>query len=218
MKRSKGWTVLSVVLVVLVGVLVPLSVVAVWTKAELLDTDRYVASVAPLATDPKVQEQVIARVSEAVSKSVDMQKLRADEPPVPALVGPITAQVDQLIERVVRRSGRVRSVRDAVEGRQPVRAHPDLLAAARRRDERPRGGPAHLGPDADGRAGAYQTGEPRDCTVRQCADQQGCEPVRAVRRRNHWSGPRCGGLVGAVRSRAGDRHTRVRSRLGSRRA
>ena len=100
--KSKGWTVLSIVLVVLVGILVPLSVVAVWTKAELLDTDRYVASVAPLATDPKVQEKVIAVVSDAVSQSVDVQSFVRANLPFPALVGPISAQVDQLIERVVR--------------------------------------------------------------------------------------------------------------------
>jgi hypothetical protein len=101
-KGSRGWTVLSVVLVVLAGILAPLCVVSVWTKAELLNTDRYVASVAPLATDPKVQDQVVARVSAAVSESVDVTSFVRANLPFPALVGPISAQVDQLIERVVR--------------------------------------------------------------------------------------------------------------------
>ena len=103
MKRSKGRTALSVVLVVLVGVLAPLTVIAVWTKAELLDTNRYVASVAPLATDPEVQEQVIARLSDAISQSVDIKSFVSANLPFPALAGPIFAQIDQLIERVVTR-------------------------------------------------------------------------------------------------------------------
>lgn len=61
------------VLGVLACVLLPLSLVAGWTKAIVSDTDTYVATVAPLADDPDIQQYVITRLTTAVQDRVDLQ-------------------------------------------------------------------------------------------------------------------------------------------------
>ncbi|MCS0599668.1 hypothetical protein NX794_00195 [Streptomyces sp. LP11] len=68
----------SAVLIVLTCVLVPLALLAVWVHDITLDTDRYVATVAPLATDPAVQDAAVRRITEAVSAR-DYGKVAAGE-------------------------------------------------------------------------------------------------------------------------------------------
>ena len=48
--RWRRWT--AGTLIVISCVLAPISVIAVWLRNELLSTDRYVANVTPLASDP----------------------------------------------------------------------------------------------------------------------------------------------------------------------
>ncbi|WP_194896383.1 hypothetical protein [Catenulispora pinisilvae] len=50
----------SALLLALAALLAPLAVASVWMADEIGDTDRYVATVAPLATDPAVQNAVKA--------------------------------------------------------------------------------------------------------------------------------------------------------------
>lgn len=66
---------LSVFLIVLACLLAPLSVVAVWARGEVTDTDRYVATVAPLASDPAIQAAVSKRVTEEVLTAIDVKSL-----------------------------------------------------------------------------------------------------------------------------------------------
>ena len=47
--RRRWRTVVAALLLVLACLLAPLSLVAVWTRNQLIDTDRYVATVTPLA-------------------------------------------------------------------------------------------------------------------------------------------------------------------------
>ena len=49
------------VLVVIVCVLAPVSMLAVWTRNTLLDTDQYVETVGPLAQEPAIQRAVSMR-------------------------------------------------------------------------------------------------------------------------------------------------------------
>ncbi|MER5886061.1 hypothetical protein ABT160_19755 [Streptomyces sp. NPDC001941] len=63
---------LSTVLVVLVALLTPLSAVAVWGDREIGDTDRFVATMAPLSSDPAVRNAVAERVTDEVLKNVDV--------------------------------------------------------------------------------------------------------------------------------------------------
>jgi hypothetical protein len=61
----------SVLLIVVACVLAPLSVVTVWIHDIALDTDRYVSTMAPLATNPAIQDAVVKRITQAVGVRVD---------------------------------------------------------------------------------------------------------------------------------------------------
>ncbi|MFC9702376.1 hypothetical protein ACFTWD_16900 [Streptomyces sp. NPDC056943] len=65
----------SAVLIVLGCVLLPLGIVASWTADIVGDTDRYVQTVKPLASDPDVQAAVATRVTNALMEHIDLQSL-----------------------------------------------------------------------------------------------------------------------------------------------
>lgn len=65
----------SVVLITVACLLAPISVVAVWANGEVSNTDRYVATVAPLASDPAIQQAVSDRVSDAILQRLDIPAL-----------------------------------------------------------------------------------------------------------------------------------------------
>ncbi|MFF9768569.1 hypothetical protein ACF1GT_18475 [Streptomyces sp. NPDC014636] len=71
----------AAVLIVLGCLLAPLAVVAAWAADEVGDTDRYVATVAPLASDPAVQNAVADRVTDALMTRIDLPALLADAAP-----------------------------------------------------------------------------------------------------------------------------------------
>lgn len=75
----------SVAVVTVAAVLALLSVVAVWADSIIGDTDRYVATVAPLARDPDVQNAVTHRVTDVVLDRID----------VPSLVGQLSSAAAQ---------------------------------------------------------------------------------------------------------------------------
>ncbi|MET7616201.1 hypothetical protein [Streptomyces sp. NPDC005408] len=61
----------STVLLVLVALLTPLSSIAVWADREIGDTDSYVPTMAPLASDPAVQNAVADRITDEAMKKFD---------------------------------------------------------------------------------------------------------------------------------------------------
>ncbi|MFJ4536833.1 hypothetical protein ACIP39_12835 [Streptomyces tibetensis] len=63
----------SSVLLLLALLLAPLAVVAAWVHDTVSATDRYVATVAPLASAPSVQNVVINRLTDRVVDNVDVQ-------------------------------------------------------------------------------------------------------------------------------------------------
>src|SRR5690242_5051625 len=65
----------SAFLLVLGCGLAALSVVAIWLKVTLLDTDRYVSTVAPLAAQPSVQNAVATKINTAIDQKLDVQGL-----------------------------------------------------------------------------------------------------------------------------------------------
>jgi hypothetical protein len=73
--RRWGRTVTAVVLIVISCVLAPLSVVSVWARGEVTDTDRYVDTVAPLAADPAVQQAITTNITNIVFQYIDVQGL-----------------------------------------------------------------------------------------------------------------------------------------------
>ncbi len=86
-RRISSW-----VLVVLACVLAVVSVLVVFARNQLLNTDAYVSTVAPLATNPAIQTQVATRVSEELIARTDLsQKVKGALPAKAGfLVTPIT--------------------------------------------------------------------------------------------------------------------------------
>ncbi|MEN3358506.1 MAG: hypothetical protein V7637_2488 [Mycobacteriales bacterium] len=73
--RRWGRTAVAAVLIMIACVFAPFSVVAVWARGEVGDTDRYVNTVAPLASDPAVQQAITADITDLVFRYVDVQGL-----------------------------------------------------------------------------------------------------------------------------------------------
>ncbi|MEE1795191.1 hypothetical protein PUR28_31200 [Streptomyces sp. BE308] len=67
---------LSAVLLLLLAVLVPLSALSAWVDLEIDDTDRYVAAVSPLASDPAVQDTVSDLITDEAMKQIDLGPLQ----------------------------------------------------------------------------------------------------------------------------------------------
>ena len=94
-KKRRGRTIASWVLVVLACLLAVLSVVVVYARNELLNTDTFVATVAPLAKDPAVQTAVATRVSDNLVARTDVEERIKNALPARAgfLANPITGAV-----------------------------------------------------------------------------------------------------------------------------
>jgi hypothetical protein len=73
--RQRWRTVVATLLIVVGCVLAPLSVVAVWARNQVTNTDRYVATVAPLARDPAIQQAITDQITTQVFTYIDVQGL-----------------------------------------------------------------------------------------------------------------------------------------------
>jgi hypothetical protein len=71
-KRHRVRRVITALLVILGCVLAPVSVVALWAKTTVLDTDNYVAAVAPLATNQDIREAVATRITDRIMSESDV--------------------------------------------------------------------------------------------------------------------------------------------------
>jgi hypothetical protein len=89
-KRITAW-----VLVVLACVLAVLSVVTVFARNQLLNTDTYVKTVAPLASNPAIQTQIAKQVSENLISRTDLEaRVKGALPPRAGFLAvPITSGV-----------------------------------------------------------------------------------------------------------------------------
>ncbi|MET7860650.1 hypothetical protein ABZS81_26250 [Streptomyces sp. NPDC005318] len=97
----------AVLLILVAAVLTPLSVVAAWARDDIGDTDRYVAMVKPLASDPDVQAAVSKRVTDAVMTHVDIHSLLqqvapADRPVVDKALGRLSGPINTGVSNFVR--------------------------------------------------------------------------------------------------------------------
>ncbi len=104
-------------LLLLALLLAPLAVVAAWVQDTVSDTDRYVETVAPLASEPPVQEVVINRLTDRVVANVDVKAVTdsltrvlqdAGAPPrvmagAESLEGPLRNAVRTVVDRTVTR-------------------------------------------------------------------------------------------------------------------
>lgn len=84
-------TVLAVVLIVAGCLLTPVAVTAAWARTHVTDTDRYVDTVAPLATDSDVRNAVADRVTEVILRNLPDRIASAAR-------GVVRDQVGQLVE------------------------------------------------------------------------------------------------------------------------
>jgi hypothetical protein len=114
--RKRRWRVFSsALLIVLSCLLALLSVVSVWANDQVTDTDRYVATVAPLASNPDVQNAITNRVTTVVLSEIDVKALvdqltsamsERGVPPrastlVNGLSGPITSGLTSVVSSTV---------------------------------------------------------------------------------------------------------------------
>jgi hypothetical protein len=90
------------VLVVLACLLALLSVVVVFARNQLLNTDTYVATVAPLASNPDIQAAVAKQVSSRLITKIDVEKRVKNALPPRAgfLATPIAAEVQSVTDQL----------------------------------------------------------------------------------------------------------------------
>ena len=69
---------LAAVLIVLGCLMAPMAVVSGWAKTTLTDTDTFVATYAPLARDPEVQNFVIDQAAAAINQNINIEQLTSD--------------------------------------------------------------------------------------------------------------------------------------------
>jgi hypothetical protein len=75
LKGSRWRAFFSALCIVIAAVLVPVSIVAAWARSELVDEEKFVATLAPLAHDPQVQDLIISEAMDAVDAKVDFTEL-----------------------------------------------------------------------------------------------------------------------------------------------
>lgn len=75
--RIGRWTA-AIVLIVLTAVLVLGAVPAMFLRSQVMDTERYLATVAPLAMDPAVQREIANKVTDQVVAAVDIEATTRD--------------------------------------------------------------------------------------------------------------------------------------------
>ncbi|HET6666033.1 MAG TPA: hypothetical protein VFG98_02005 [Intrasporangium sp.] len=114
--RPNPWRAAAAAVLLVLGViLVPVTAVSWWVRGTLTNTDRYVAAVGPLASDPQVQAAVTDQVTDRVMARIQSLNLaqeatdalidRGVPPQIAAAVGliasPIREQTTNLVHRVV---------------------------------------------------------------------------------------------------------------------
>lgn len=100
--RRRGRATASLVLIVVGAILLPVAGLTVWVRNQVLSTDRYVETVAPLASDPAVQTAVADRVATRVTEELDLRALASDllddvSPRAEPLAGVIAAGAENAI-------------------------------------------------------------------------------------------------------------------------
>lgn len=71
-RRIRGKSVVGAILLVVAVLLAPVAAMGTWARLQLVDTERFVATFAPLASDPDVQDFVADQVTTAIDEQVDI--------------------------------------------------------------------------------------------------------------------------------------------------
>jgi hypothetical protein len=102
-RSGRRWrTISSWVLVVLACILAVVSVVVVFTRNQLLNTDTYVATIGPLASNPAIQTQVATQVSKNLIARTNLEVRVKDALPSKAgfLATPITSELESVTNQI----------------------------------------------------------------------------------------------------------------------
>jgi hypothetical protein len=73
--RQRWRTIVAALLIVLACVLAPLAGVAVWARNQVTNTDRYVQTVAPLASNPAIQNAITDQITTQIFTYIDIHGL-----------------------------------------------------------------------------------------------------------------------------------------------
>jgi hypothetical protein len=94
-RRISAW-----VLVVLASILIPVSVISVWAINTVTNTDKYVETMAPLATNPVIQQGLATRATDALFSTHIVQNKVTQALPKSAkpLVAPLMAQLKTYVQ------------------------------------------------------------------------------------------------------------------------
>ena len=68
----------SALCIAVAAILVPVSVIAGWARAGLVEESRFVSTFAPLASEPVIQQAISDRVAEAINDAVDLTPVTDD--------------------------------------------------------------------------------------------------------------------------------------------
>ncbi|WP_251050723.1 MULTISPECIES: hypothetical protein [unclassified Microbacterium] len=77
-RRVSGRSIVAGILLVLAVVMAPIAAMGTWARLQLVDADRFVATFAPLAEDPDVQDFVADQVTAAIDERVDLTAVVGD--------------------------------------------------------------------------------------------------------------------------------------------
>ena len=94
--RRRWRSFLATLLLVLAGVLTPIAILANYLNAQITDTNRYVETIAPLASNEAVQSYAADTLTTELFRQVDVQKFVTDALPdqAQALAAPIVTAVE----------------------------------------------------------------------------------------------------------------------------
>lgn len=100
-RRFDGRALTAWVLFIIAAILFPVGLTAYWGQRTLTDTQRYVATVAPLAQDPTVKRAVAEKVTLVIVTQLDAQKrvsnLLQEYPRLKPISGPVATGVDTFV-------------------------------------------------------------------------------------------------------------------------
>jgi hypothetical protein len=96
-RRTRG--IVAWVLIVLASLLIPISIISTWAIRTITNTDQYVATMAPLATNPVIVNQLATKATDKLfsSKTVQNEITSALPPKAKPIVTPITGQVENYV-------------------------------------------------------------------------------------------------------------------------
>jgi hypothetical protein len=103
-QRHRVRRVIAVVLALVSALITTIAITGAWARRTTIDTDHWVATVGPLARDPKVQAALAAYAVDQLNQIVDTKHLLEEALPHKAevLIGPVTSAVSGFIETEVR--------------------------------------------------------------------------------------------------------------------